>query len=201
MAAGALVGIVFGMMELSKSSKWRKYQVVKEAMLQPITVKPFEYGEVSVPEHVQMLHELVFSKRPELCLIEGAQGRSWSFLTLLEIHPLFDLGTGKTTLVQKLLNERITKDHVPCYYWSLKDYGSKVDYSDLFLNHFGVSSAMSDGKLAEKAVNNEILARAFHQLRVESGAPCVLVIDDAQVRFLLLLLHSIIVLFSVCSLA
>jgi len=72
---------------------------------------------------------------------------------------------------------------------------------DLFENRFGVSEAIGEGKLAKNAVNTEILARAFHQLRVESGAPCVLVIDDAQVRFSLLVLHSIIVLFSVCSLA
>ena len=103
------------------------------------------------------------------------------FFVLLEIYSLFHLGTGKTTLVQKLLNERIANNPVPCYYWSLKDCGSGTDFMALFLSHFGVKKAVSEGRLAKDAVNSEVLADVFHQLRVETKAPCVLVIDDAQV--------------------
>jgi len=182
-ALGALAGIYYAIKDQSKYSKSTKYSVIKEAMLQPITVKSIKYPEVHVPEHVDMLHQLVFSEDPHLCLIEGAQGRGWSFFTLLEIHPLFYLGTGKTTLLQKLLNERITKDGVPCYYWSLKECKSGTDYVATFEKLFGVAEAVSVGKLAETAVNCETLADVFRQLRVEKGAPCVLVIDDAQVGF------------------
>jgi len=62
-----------------------------------------------------------------------------------------------------------------------------------FMGLFGVQAAVSDGRLAEAAVYGGTLARAFHQLRVESGAPCVLVIDDAQVRFLLHLFYFIVI--------
>ena len=64
--------------EQLKHSPRTKYNVIKEAMLQSITVKPIKYPEVDVPEHVDLLNRLIFSERPHLCLIEGAQGRSLS---------------------------------------------------------------------------------------------------------------------------
>jgi len=65
--------------EKKKQSKSTKYDVIKEAMLQPITLKHEKYPELSVPEHISLLRELVFSNNPQLCLIEGAQGRSCFF--------------------------------------------------------------------------------------------------------------------------
>ena len=81
-----IVGLGFNMKEQAKYEKEQlkyspetKYQVVKEAMLQPITPKHEKYPELSVPEHISLLRELVFSNNPQLCLIEGAQGRSCFF--------------------------------------------------------------------------------------------------------------------------
>lgn len=90
-------------------------------------------------------------------------------------------GSGKTTLAQKLLNERITKDKVPCYYWSLKNTG-RGNYYALFLQQFCLAKVDSQGGIVNTMTVVETLRALLSKLKEEHGAPSVLVIDDAQVN-------------------
>lgn len=83
--------------------------------------------------------------------------------------------------MQKLLNERIDKDKVPCYYWSLKDIVGTPDISTTFLQLFGIAGGLATGDLAIESVKRESLKDALKQLREKNGVPSVFVLDDAQV--------------------
>ena len=73
-----------------------------------------------------------------------------------------------------MLNERITKDMVPCYYWSFK-----VEEPDNFYRSFGIGDAIASG-----CANVGTLRTVFRRLNEETGAPCVLVLGDDQVCYL-----------------
>ena len=89
-------------------------------------------------------------------------------------------GSGKTTLVQKLLNERMKNSKVPCYYWSLKNDGIRTDFGVMFSELFGIKEAMAKGFLANGSVSEHTINRLLWKLKEETGVPAVLVVDDAQ---------------------
>jgi hypothetical protein len=82
----------------------------------------------------------------------------------------------------KLLNERITKDKIPCYYWSLKRNFEKTDFATQFLKLFGVEEAVGQDKIVKNTVSANMLVDVLGRLKKENGAPCVFVMDDAQVN-------------------
>ena len=103
--------------------------------------------------------------------------------------------------MQKVLNERITKDKVPCYYWSLKTVVMDNFY-DQFMRSFGIGDAINRGILA--GCSGDTLSSVLRRLKEETGAPCVLVLDDAQVCYLnnechTQSIHNKLYLFSSCS--
>lgn len=61
--------------EQMKYSKERKYQIIKNSMLQLIPIDPLELPELKVKEQIDMVKKIIFSKNPSLVLIEGAQGK------------------------------------------------------------------------------------------------------------------------------
>ena len=73
-AFGTVVGTVFYMEDQAKHSDRRKYNVVRDAMLQPVPIEPLEYPELYAKDQVDMMHRLIFSKEARLALVEGAQG-------------------------------------------------------------------------------------------------------------------------------
>jgi hypothetical protein len=91
------------------------------------------------------------------------------------------IGSGKSTLVTKLLTERIIKDKIPCYYWSLKDIGHEIDFGVRFFKLFGIEEAVGQDKIVKETVSANMLKSTLESLAEQNGAPCVLVIDDAQV--------------------
>jgi hypothetical protein len=78
------------------------------------------------------------------------------------------------------LNERITKDNVPCYYWSLKKEGDRTDFGSIFDGLFGIKEAVAQGILAKDSIWSDLLFEIVQRFKEEHGAPCVLVVDDAQ---------------------
>ena len=106
--------------------------------------------------------------------------------------------------MKKLLNEHITKDKVPCYYWSLKAAISNIDIGDQFLGLFGTGDAVGSGKVPKTPSEVEALLRALRKLKKATGVPCVFVLDDAQVPYLkqecyIESTNNTVCLFSVCS--
>ena len=90
------------------------------------------------------------------------------------------IGSGKTSLVQKLLNERINGSKVPCYYWSLKKDIKRTDFAVMFSELFGIKEAMEKGFLAKDSVGMHTIYRLLWKMKGETGVPAVLVVDDAQ---------------------
>jgi hypothetical protein len=82
------------------------------------------------------------------------------------------------------LNERIDKDKVPGYYWSLKEEGDGTDFGPIFRGLFGIDAAVTLGTLPKDSITNSQLMEVFIRLKKEKGVPCVLVVDDAQRLFL-----------------
>jgi hypothetical protein len=82
------------------------------------------------------------------------------------------------------LNERITKDKVPCYYWSLEKEGNELDFGPMFYGLFGIKEAVSQGILVKDSIWYDELTEVFRRLKKEHGAPCVLVVDNAHRLFL-----------------
>ena len=156
----SVAGIAFYNWDRSKYSDNAKYKVIKNSMLHPIPVEPPTYPELSVKEQESVLKDIVFSNKASLVLVEGAPG------------------SGKTTLVKKLLNERIARDRIPCYYWSLKAYSS-IDFRDMFFQLFGIEEAFSRD-IIKGTIGVATLMNMFRRLKSEHGVPCVLVVDDAQ---------------------
>ena len=91
-----------------------------------------------------------------------------------------NIGSGKTTLVKELLNERIDHDKVPCYYWSLKAT-DKLNFRAMFFELFGIKAAVDNGLVSKNSIGTDTLLGIFRRLKEEHTSPCVLVIDDAQV--------------------
>ena len=79
-ALGTFTGIVFYVNEKLKYSDKRKYKVIKAAMLKEITIAPFKYPELCIPEQAAVMRDIVFSDSAKLVLIEGAQGRIAYFI-------------------------------------------------------------------------------------------------------------------------
>ena len=84
--------------------------------------------------------------------------------------------------MQKVLNERITKDKVPCYYLPLETVKMDHFYTQ-FMKSFGIGDAINRGIIAECTVQGDTLISVFRRLKEETGAPCVLVLDNAQVCY------------------
>ena len=68
---------------------------------------------------------------------------------------------------------------------------------------FGIGDAISRGILAECTVHGDV-ETVYRRLKEETGAPCVLVLDDAQVCYLndeclTQSIHNKLYVFSVCS--
>ena len=80
-----------------------------------------------------------------------------------------------------MLNERITKDKVPCYYWSLKDVTGEDNVSSVFFKQFGIEEAIASGQLPTENANVHTFKRVLRKLGKRGDSPCVLVVDDAQV--------------------
>ena len=90
------------------------------------------------------------------------------------------IGSGKTSLVQKLLNERMKNSKVPCYYWSLKIDDNNTNFVVMFLELFGIKEAMEKGFLAKESVSMRTIISVLRKLKEENSVPAVLVVDDAQ---------------------
>ena len=82
--------------------------------------------------------------------------------------------------MKQLLNERIDKDKVPCYYWSLKGT-DELNFRAEFFGLFGIESAIEKGLVSKNSIGTSTLLGVFRRLMEEHKAPCVLVVDDAQV--------------------
>ena len=52
-----------------------------------------------------------------------------------------------------------------------------------FMKSFGIGDAITSGILAECTVEGDTLISVLQRLKEETGAPCVLVLDDAQVCY------------------
>lgn len=85
MISGAVASGLYSMRKQPVPLTDIMFDIIKQTMLQPIAMEPYEYPELIVKEQEELFRGIIFSKDTGLYLIEDAQGRE-ALSVHLRIH-------------------------------------------------------------------------------------------------------------------